>query len=78
MKGSFKLDDATSAAVQVAYLAAKILVNDLTPIQCYNSQSINDLSIDYPDWNFLNRLRKQPGKLSFYYWLQTAELIKRI
>ena len=37
---------------------------------------IKDLNIENPDWNFLNRLKRQPDKSSFYYWYQTVELLK--
>ena len=34
-----------------------------------------ELIIENPDWNFLNRLKRQPDKSSFYYWYQTVQLL---
>ncbi|MDA3893418.1 MAG: hypothetical protein PF517_17275, partial [Salinivirgaceae bacterium] len=66
------------ASARIAYLATKILVNDLTPITYYEGQDMKDWSIQNPDWGFLNRLKRQPDKSSFYYWYQTYELIRTI
>lgn len=77
MSGNFRIDDAVPAAARIAYLAAKILVNDLTPIACYEGQDVNELNIEDPDWNFLNRLKKQPDKSSFYYLYQTLQLLTK-
>jgi hypothetical protein len=57
-------------------LATKILVNDMSPIAYYKGQDMKDLNIENPDWNFLNRLKRQPDKSSFYYWDQTIELLQ--
>ena len=75
MSGNFRLDDAIPASARIAYLAAKILVNDMSPIAYYEGQETKDLNIENPDWNFLNRLKKQPDKSSFYYWYQTIGLL---
>ena len=75
MSGKFRIDDAIVAAAKIAYLAAKLLVNDLTPIQHYNGEDIKLLNIENQDWNFLNRLKRQPDKSSFYYWHQTVQLL---
>jgi len=75
MSGNFRLDDAIPASARIAYLAAKILVNDMSPIAYYEGQDMKDLNIENPDWNFLNRLKKQPDKSSFYYWYQTIGLL---
>jgi len=76
MTGHFRIDDAVPASARVAYLAAKILTNDLSPIIYYEGQDINELIIEDQDWNFLNRLKKQPDKSSFYYWYKSVELLK--
>jgi hypothetical protein len=76
MSGNFRIDDAVPASARIAYLATKILVNDMSPLSYYEGQDIKDLNIENPDWNFLNRLKRQPDKSSFYYWYQTYELIK--
>lgn len=77
MSGNFRIDDAIPAAARIAYLAAKILRNDLSPIDHYTGQNMNDWNIEDPNWNFLNKLKKQPDKSSFYYWYQTMPLITK-
>lgn len=77
MTGNFRIDDAVAASARVAYIASKILKNDLSPIDYYQSNNLNALTIDDPDWNFLNRLKKQPDKSSFYYWYLTYLLLKQ-
>ncbi len=75
MASNFRIDDAVPASARIAYLAAKILVNDLSPIKYYEGQEIKDWNIDDPDWNFLNRLKRQPDRSSFFYWYKTFELM---
>ncbi len=75
MSGNFRIDDALPAAARIAYLAAKILVNDMSPIEYFKGQDIKGLNIEDPDWNILNKLKKQPNKSSFYYWYQTVRLL---
>jgi len=58
-------------------LAAKILVNDMSPINYYEGQDVKALSIEEQDWNFLNKLKKQPDKSSFFYWYQTVQIITK-
>ena len=77
MTGKFRIDDAIIAAAKVAHLASKLLVGDLTPINYYNGVNIRPLTIEYEDWNFLNRLKKQPDKSAFYYWYHTVNLLKQ-
>jgi hypothetical protein len=79
MNGNFRLDDAVPAAARIAYLAAKILHNDLSPIEHFQGQDLKELNIENQDWNFLNRLKKQADKSGFYYWhkaLEVMDLIK--
>lgn len=75
MSGNFRIDDALPAAARIAYLAAKILVNDMSPIEYFKGQDIKELNVEDPDWNFLNKLKKQPDKSSFYYWYQAVRLL---
>ncbi|RLE03340.1 MAG: nucleotidyl transferase AbiEii/AbiGii toxin family protein [Bacteroidetes bacterium] len=75
MTGHFRIDDAVPASARVAYLAAKLLTNDLSPIIYYEGQDLNGLTIESQDWNFLNRLKKQPDKSSFYYWYKAVQLL---
>ena len=76
MSGHFRIDDAVPAAARIAYLATKILVNEMSPLTYYEGQVMKDLNIENPKWNFLNRLKRQPDKSSFYYWYQTIKLLK--
>ncbi|PWJ58304.1 nucleotidyltransferase AbiEii toxin of type IV toxin-antitoxin system [Dyadobacter jejuensis] len=73
--GNFRIDDAIPASARIAYLVAKIKVNDLSPIIYYEGQDIKDLMIEDKDWTFLNKLKKQPDKSSFFYWFKTVELL---
>ncbi len=75
MSGNFRIDDAVVAAAKVGLLTSKLLVGDLTPIQYYKGEDIQELNIENVEWNFLNRLKKQKDKSSFYYWYQTIQLL---
>lgn len=77
MSGTFRIDDAVPAAARIAYLAAKILGNDMSPIAYYEGQDLKEMNIEDPDWNFLNKLKKQPDKSSFYYWFQTLQILAK-
>jgi len=77
MAGNFRIDDAIIASARVANLASKLITNDLSPILRYEGQDIKELTIENPDWNFLNRLKKQPDKSSFYYWSQSVQLLTK-
>ena len=77
MVGHFRIDDAIPSTASIAYLSAKILHKELSPIEYFNGQDIKDLTIENQDWNFLNRLKRQPDKSSFYYWHKTVELISK-
>ncbi len=75
MNGNFRIDDAVTASAKVAYLTAKILKNDLSPIEYFNNEDIKSLLIENPDWNFLNKLKRQPDKSSFFYWYMAVKLL---
>ena len=77
MTGNFHIDDAIPASARIAYLAAKILIKDLSPITYYDNRDVKGLTIEDPDWNFLNRLKRQPDKSTFYYWYQAIKLMKK-
>jgi len=77
MSGNFRIDDALPAAARIAYLSAKILVNDMSSIAYFEGQDIKGLNIEDQDWNFLNKLKKQPDKSSFYYWYHTVQLLTK-
>ena len=75
MRGNFRIDDAIPASARIAYLAVKLLKNDLSPIEYFEGQDVKDLNIEEPEWNTLNRLKRQPDKSSFYYWYYTVQLL---
>jgi predicted nucleotidyltransferase component of viral defense system len=77
MAGNFRIDDAVAASARVAYLAAKILTKDLSPIIYYDNPEIKELLIEDPDGYFLHRLKRQPDKSSFYYWHQALKLLAK-
>ncbi len=77
MSGNFRIDDAIVATAKISYLASKILKNDLTQIQYYQGEDVTQLNIENPDWNFLNRLKRQSDKSSFYYWYHTVQLLTK-
>lgn len=52
MWGNFRIDDAVPAAARIAYLAAKILMNDMSSIAYYEGQDVKELNIEDPDWKF--------------------------
>lgn len=78
MNGNFRIDAAVPAAARIAYLSTKILHKDLSPIEYFQGEDIKKLNIENQDWNFLNRLKRQPDKSGFYYWYKTVELIGKI
>ncbi|MDX5585848.1 MAG: nucleotidyl transferase AbiEii/AbiGii toxin family protein [Aureibaculum sp.] len=78
MIGNFRIDDAVPAAARIAYLSAKILHKELSAIEYYNGQDIKDLTIENQDWNFLNRLKRQPDKSGFYYWYKALKVMNLI
>jgi len=75
ISGNFRIDDAVVASAKVAHLAAKLLTNDLSPINHYKGADIKTLYIENQDWNFLNRLKRQSDKSAFYYWYHTVQLL---
>lgn len=77
MAGNFRIDDAIPASARIAYLATKILVNDLSPINYYKGQDINEMTIEDPEWNFLMRLKRQSDKSIFFYWYQAVQLMTK-
>ena len=75
MTGHFRIDEAIAASAKVACIAAKLLKNDLSPVLWYKGQDISNLSINDKNWNFLNRLKRQPDKSIFYYWYQAVGVL---
>lgn len=78
MNGNFRIDDAVPAAARIAYLSAKILHKDFSPIEYFQDHEVKELNIENQDWSFLNRLKRQPNKSGFYYWYKALEVMKLI
>jgi hypothetical protein len=75
ISGSFRIEQAINAGAKAAYLAAKILTGNITPITKYVDEDISTLEIKSPQWNSLNRLKKLQDKSAFFYWYQTLQLL---
>jgi predicted nucleotidyltransferase component of viral defense system len=73
--GSFRIDEAITAAAKVAYLCAKLLTENNSALERYDQQDISDLSIKNPQWNVLNKLKRLPDQAAFYYWYKCLELL---
>jgi len=73
--GSFRIDEAITAAAKVAYLCVKLLAKDYSPLERYDQQVISELSIKNPQWNVLNKLKRLPDQAAFYYWYKCLELL---
>lgn len=78
ISGEFRVDDAIIASSKAAYLAAKFLVGDLSPVEKYTGQDIVNLTIKNKKWNRLNILKKHPDKSAYFYWYQTLSLLNLI
>jgi hypothetical protein len=78
MSGVFRLDEAVSASARVAYIAAKILKNDLSPIEYYNDENIYELTIENQQWGFMNKLKKLPDKSSYFYFHKACKIMDTI
>ena len=78
MKGKFRIDEAVSAAARVAYLSAKVLYRDLSPIEFYQGEDCREINIGNPDWSFLNRLKRLPDKSAYYYWYKALEVMNLV
>jgi len=77
MQGHFRIDNALAASARVAYFAAKILKEDMSPIEHYADQDITELNIESADYAYLKKLKKQPNKSIFYYWHLTIGLLTK-
>ena len=71
--GGFHLADAVVAAAKSAYLAAKIVTGDNTPVELYSG--IVSGQINNTEYNYLNRMQKI-NKEAFYYWKETLRILK--
>ena len=77
MQGHFRIENAMAASARVAFLVAKILTGDMSPIDHYNGQDIKELTIEAAEYTYLNKLKKQPDKSIFYYWYQAITLLTK-
>jgi len=77
MTEKFRIENAISASAKVAHLAIKLFVEDLSPIIYYEEQNINTLLIEDKQWIFLNKLKRQSDKSSFYYWYQSIQILNK-
>lgn len=76
MSGVFRMDNAISASARVAYMAAKILKEDLSPIEYYRNEDIGTMQINNSQWGIINRLKRLPDKSAFYYFYKAFQLMK--
>ena len=78
ISGNFRIDEAVTASAKVAYLCAKLLMDDFNPIEKYNGQDISKLEIANPQWNGLNRLKRFPDQAAFFYWYKCIETLQQL
>lgn len=72
----FRLEEAILASSKAAYIAAKLLKKDNTPINKFTSElNIMDYMIKDPKPKSLNKFWKIPGG-SLFYWFQTTKLLE--
>ncbi|NOR46285.1 MAG: nucleotidyl transferase AbiEii/AbiGii toxin family protein [Candidatus Delongbacteria bacterium] len=75
MSGNFRLDDAINASAKIAYLASKVLSDDLSDLGFYEKDDVSELIIQDPKWNFLNKLKKLQDKSTFFYWYHAYKIL---
>ena len=75
MARHFRIEEVMAASARVGYLNAILLQPKAMPIEYYQGQDIEELTIEKADWAFLNRLKRQPDKSIFYYWYKAVELL---
>ena len=73
--GAFREDQAVAAA-RVAYLAARLLTQDYSPLpRPVPSADPRTFFVPHPEFNYLNKLRSVPGDALFY-WHYTVALLE--
>lgn len=75
INGRFTLDEAIVASAKAALIAMRVMKNDLSAIERFSEQSTRDYLIENPKYNFLNKLKKIPGGVLFY-WNKTVQLLE--
>jgi hypothetical protein len=78
INGKFQLDQAIGASAKVAYLAARLLKGDYSPLLRYKGQPIQTLTIGNPQWNILNKLKRLPDQSAFFYWYECLKALTLI
>lgn len=78
ISGSFRIDEAVTASAKVAYLCAKLLTEDFSPIKKFEGQDISKLAIESLLWNGLNRLKRFPDQSAFFYWYKCIETLEQL
>lgn len=72
----FRIDQAITAAAKVAYLTQLIQnEEDGAIVRFTNPLEIKDWLIEYPEYNKLNKLKKNNPE-AFYYWVKALQLYK--
>jgi len=72
---NFRIDEAITAAAKVAYLCAKLLTKDHSPLDRYDHRDLTELSIQNPQWNALNKLKRFQDQRAFFYWYRCLGLL---
>lgn len=75
---SFRIEEAIETAGKIAYIAAKIKANDMTPLLHFDAETMNkkDYLIQHEDYNFLNKKVKN-AKYAMFYWHHAVEIITK-
>jgi hypothetical protein len=71
--GNFHVDHAIESAAKAAYLAAKLKLNDFSPLNRYEGGEVI-FQFETMPYNTLNPLRKIKSG-SMHYWSQVATLL---
>lgn len=73
LAGKFREEEAAVSAAKAAYLAARLLVADFTPLPRYPDANNPAAAIADQRLNYLNKLRSAPAAL--FYWQHTITLL---
>lgn len=74
MTGGYRIDEVIESAAKAAYIAAKIKVKNLEPLERYDGGAV-DFQFETMPHNTLNRLRKIRNG-SLFYWSRVAALLR--
>jgi Nucleotidyl transferase AbiEii toxin, Type IV TA system len=75
ISGHFRLDEAVTASAKVAYLCARLLQGDYSPLPRYADQELQALTIMHPEWNVLNKLKRLPDQSAFFFWYECLSIL---